>query len=87
MSTSTTSLPNNPTYEELVASVQSILANLAGFSDLAKRNQSVGDLIGRLDELCKSNNQLLLAVASLQADVHKLKNCQDGPIIVSVAAA
>ena len=80
-------LSDNPTYGELVAAVQSIQCNLAGFQDLAQRGQSVGDLLPRLDELCRSNNQLVKAVDDLQTRVNKLENCNNGPTIVSVAAA
>ena len=81
------SLPDNPTFGELVGVVQGIQSNLAGFQELARRHQSVGDLLPRLESVCMSVNQLLVAVSDIQARLQKLENCQNGPVVVSVAPA
>lgn len=81
------SLPDNPTYTELVSTVQALLRDLSGLQDIALRGQTAANLIGRLDELCRSNQRLVIAVADLQARLQKIENCSNGPIIVSVAAA
>ena len=83
----TCSTQDNPTYGEVVARLRNIECNLVGFADLAKRHLSVGDLIGKIEELCQSNNQLVRSVADLQSKVHKLENCGAGPLIVSIAPA
>lgn len=72
-------------YGELVARVKALEKTAGTVHELAKRQMSIGDLLTAFDKLCRAVNLHTQAIDELQAYVQVLKNCRQGPVVVSVS--